>query len=218
MARVAESYLGLAAYAEIHYLSRLVDGEFTMTGANWRRTTMTADRLALYHTLKNTPAIQSVTARQDMIDNLVKTLINNQYVFIGMLVLFSGIVFFGSVVNSSLVSLAERQREVATFRAMGYGPWEVGGLVLAREPGRQLVGTLLGLAVWLLSGRADIAGLCPERPDSVAGGQCSVGLDRARSSLSLVFALCAHAVVQWRVHRMDYLEALKVQGMITLRS
>ena len=29
--------------------------------------------------------------------------------------------------------------------------------------------------------------------------------------LAVVFALAAHAVVQWRIHRMDYLEALKVK-------
>jgi len=29
--------------------------------------------------------------------------------------------------------------------------------------------------------------------------------------LSVVFALMAHGVVQWRIHKMNYLEALKVK-------
>ncbi len=209
VARVAESYIGLAAYAEIHYLSRLVDGQFTMTGAQLATNQSESDRLELYRMLKNTPAIQSLTARQDMIDNLVKTLINNQYVFIGILVLFSGIVFFGSVVNSSLVSLAERQREVATFRAMGYGPWEVGGLFLRENLVVNLVGTMLGLPFGYFL--VQLTSMAYEQNDLIRLPVVSapwVWIDTIL--LSLVFALGAHVVVQWRVHRMDYLEALKV--------
>jgi putative ABC transport system permease protein len=210
VAKVAESYLGMAAYAEIHYLSRLVDGQFTMTGAQLATNRDADDRMVLYHTLKNTPSIQAVTARQDMIDNLIKTLINNQFVFIGLLVLFAGIVFFGSVVNSSLVSLAERQREVATFRAMGYGPWQVGGLFLRENLVVNLVGTLLGLPFGY--GLVYLTSLAYEQNDLIRLPVVSAPwVWIATVLLSLVFALCAHVVVQWRVHQMDFLEALKVK-------
>ncbi len=209
VARVAESFLGLSAYAEIQYLSRLVDGEFTMTGAQLATNNNDTDRLELYRTLKNTPAIQSLTARQDMIDNLVKTLINNQYVFIGVLILFAGIVFFGSVVNSSLVSLAERQREVATFRAMGYGPWQVGGLFLRENLVINLCGTLLGLPFGYFL--VELTSLAYAQNDLIRLPVVSAPWVWITTIvLSLVFALAAHAVVQWRVHSMDYLEALKV--------
>ncbi len=145
-----------------------------------------------------------------MIDNLVKTLIKNQFVFIGILVLFSGIVFFGSVVNSSLVSLAERQREVATFRAMGYGPWEVGGLFLRENLVVNAIGTLMGLpfGYWLVQ----LTSLAYEQNDLIRLPVVSAPwVWIGTIVLSLVFALIAHGVVQWRVHRMDFLEALKVQ-------
>ena len=154
--------------------------------------------------------VQSVAARQDMIDNLLKTLINNQFVFIGLLVLFSGIVFFGSVVNSSLVSLAERQREVATFRAMGYGPWQVGGLFLRENLGVNSIGTLLGLPFGY--GLVYLTSLAYEQNDLIRLPVVSAPwVWMATVALSLVFALCAHVVVQWRVHQMDFLEALKVK-------
>jgi putative ABC transport system permease protein len=208
--RVAESYLGLAAYAEIHYLSRLVDGQLTISGAQLQTSGNAAERLELYRTLKNTPAVQSVSARQDMIDNLVKTLINNQFVFIGILVLFSGIVFFGSVVNSSLVSLAERQREVATFRAMGYGPWEVGGLFLRENLLVNACGTMLGLPFgWFL---VELTSLAYAQNDLIRLPVVSAPwVWAATVILSFVFVMIAHGVVQWRVHHMDYLEALKVK-------
>lgn len=210
VARVAESYLGLAAYAEIGYLSRLVDSEGILTGAQLATNQRPADRLALYQALKNTPAVESVSARQDMIDNLVKTLINNQYVFIGLIVLFSGIVFFGSVVNSSLVSLAERQREVGTFRALGYGPWEVGGLFLRENLVVNAAGTLLGLPFGY--GLVVLTSWAYAQNDLIRLPVVSAPwVWVATVTCALLFAVSAHAVVQWRVHRMDFLEALKVQ-------
>ncbi len=56
VAQVSESYFGLAAYAEIDYLSRVVDGEFTMTGAQLSISGDPADLDTLYRTLKSTPA------------------------------------------------------------------------------------------------------------------------------------------------------------------
>ena len=122
------------------------------------------------------PAIESVTLRRDMIDNLVQTLINNQYVFIGVLVLFAGIIFFGSIVNSSLVSLAERQREVATLRALGMGPWEVGGIFLRESLLVNLVGTLLGLPFGYLLVQLTSWAYAEERPDPDPRGDGRVGL------------------------------------------
>ena len=145
-----------------------------------------------------------------MIDNLTKTLINNQYVFIGLLILFAGIVFFGSIVNSSLVSLAERQREVATFRAMGYGPWEVGGLFLRENLVVNMCGTLLGLPFGYFL--VVLTSLAYEQNDLIRLPVVSAPwVWTTTIVLSIVFALMAHAVVQWRVHRLDFREALNVK-------
>ncbi len=210
VSRVAESFLGLAAYADIHYLSQLVNGDFTMTGAQLALNGDRGDRQTLYRELKNTPALQSLSARQDLIDNLIKTLINNQYVFIGMLVLFAGIIFFGSIVNASLVSLAERQREVATLRAMGYGEWEVGGLFLRENIVVNTCGSLLGLPFGYLLVVA--TSLAYQQNDLIRLPVVSAPwVWTLTLVLSAVFALLAHAVVQWRVHRMNFREALNVK-------
>jgi putative ABC transport system permease protein len=208
VAQVAQTYFGLAAYADIEYLSRVVHGEFTMTGA--QLAVHEPERETLYRALKQTPAVQSVAARQDMIDNLVQTLVQNQYVFIGILVLFSGIVFFGSVVNSSLVGLAERQREVAMLRAMGYGPWDVGGLFLRENLVVNAVGTLWGLPFGY--GLVALTSLAYEQNDLIRLPVVSAPWVWVTTiALSLLFALFAHGVVQWRLHRLDVLEALNVR-------
>ena len=40
--------------------------------------------------------------------------------FFAITVIFAGIIAFGSLLNTALVSLSEREREVGTFRVLGY--------------------------------------------------------------------------------------------------
>jgi len=122
---------------------------------------------------------------------------------------FAGIVFFGAVINASLVSLAERRRELATLRVLGYGPWQVGNLLLRESLITTLLGTLLGmplgylLTVWTsLEYESEMF-----RLPIVS----SAGTWLRAIVLAMVFALLAHLFVQRAIHKMDWLDALKTQ-------
>ncbi|MCA9269261.1 MAG: FtsX-like permease family protein, partial [Planctomycetales bacterium] len=137
------------------------------------------------------------------------TLLQNQFVFIVVLTVFSGVIFFGSIVNSSLVNLAERQREVATLTALGYSRWQIGATFLRESMVVNFVGTVLGmplgyglvaLTAWAYA--TDLARLPVVSAPWV--WWCTLGL-------SALFAALAHLVVQWRIHRLDVLAGLKVQ-------
>ena len=80
-----------------------------------------------------------------LVENITKTLLQNQYVFISVLVTFADVIFFGSIVNASMVNLAERQREVATFRALGYSQWSIGAMFLRESMITNMIGAVLGL-------------------------------------------------------------------------
>ena len=54
-------------------------------------------------------------------------------------------IFFSSLLNTSLISLAERRREVATLRVLGYTEWQVGGLFFRESMLINVLGTLFGL-------------------------------------------------------------------------
>ena len=142
-------------------------------------------------------------------ENLYQTLVINQLVFIGMLIVFAGAVFFGSIVNASMVSLAERQREVATFLALGYDQWRVGGIFLRESMLTNLAGTLLGFPVGYLLMVATAVGYESDllRLPIVS----SPWIWLSTLALSILFALLAHCAVQWRIHKLDYVEALKVK-------
>ncbi|MEX0818533.1 MAG: FtsX-like permease family protein, partial [Pirellulaceae bacterium] len=207
--QIADSYMGLSAYAEIEYLSQLVGESFVMSGAQLTTVRDPTQLDALYRELRQKPNIQGVQSRRAMIKQVTETLLQNQFVFIGILVLFSGIIFFGSIVNSSMVNLAERQREVGTFRALGYSEWQIGSMYLRENLLTNITGTLLGLPAgwgltWLtaVSYNNDLIRLPVVSAPWVWWTTLVV---------ALFFALAAHAVVQWTLSRMDFLEALKVQ-------
>lgn len=209
VARIADSYMGLTAYADLSYLSRLVGESEIATGAQLQTDGNARQLAALYHELRQMPAIESVQSRRAMVQRLLDTILRNQIVFIGMLVLFAGTIFFGSIVNALLVNLAERQREVATFMALGYTQRQIGGLFLRESLLTNLTGGALGLPigwilVWLvsLSYNNDLIRL----PVVTAPWIWWTTL-----GLALVFALLAHAVLRRSLWRMDYLEALKVK-------
>ena len=88
VAELSDSYIGLAVYADIRYLSRSdgrgVRGQRRAAG---RRARPAACRHSLYRELKQLPAMQAVNARADVIENL-EFIVETQRIFIGFLVDF----------------------------------------------------------------------------------------------------------------------------------
>lgn len=206
---IAEGYFGISVYADLHYLSRLVNEDFALSGVQLALDRDAGRRTALYRQLKQMPTLQAVAARGDIIAGLEETVLKHQRQVIHIMILFAGVVFFGSILNASLVSLAERQRELATLRVLGYGPWHIGSLLLREGLIVTLAGTVLGmpLGYYLTVAIAWAYNTELFRLPIVAGG--STWMEAL--ALALAFGLLAHVFVQWAVHRMAWLDALKAQ-------
>lgn len=205
---LSDSYIGLAVYADIRFLSRLVGEEFAMSGVQLATDRSQASRLALYRELKQLPAVQAVNARANVIKNL-EFIVETQRIFIMFVVLFAGVIFFSSLLNSSLISLAERRREVATLRVLGYTPWQVGGLFLRESLVVNSAGTLLGLPLgyfiaWGLSRMYDteMFRFPLVSPPWVWWGAVV---------MAAIFAMAAHGFVQRSIVRLDWLDASKTK-------
>jgi len=207
--KIADSFFGTAVYADIHYLSRLVNEELALSGVQLAVDRNPAHVEALYRALKEMPALEAISSRRDMIANLEKILVQQMGIFITTLVVFAGVIFFGSVLNASLVSLSERQREVATLRVLGYGPWQIGSLLLRESMIVTMTGTLLGMPIGyflsvLVSWAYDTELF--RFPVIATPGTWVWTL-----LLAVVFGLLAHLFVQLVIHRMNWLEALQAK-------
>jgi putative ABC transport system permease protein len=205
---LSDSYIGMAVYANIDYLSRLVGEEFAITGVQLQVDPHKSARSELNHELKQLPAIQSVNVRQDVIRNM-EFIVETQRIFIGFVVLFAGVIFFSTLLNSSLVGLAERRREVATLRVLGYNEWQVGALFLRESLVINTAGTLLGLPLgyalaYMLSRIYDTEMF---RFPLIAPTWVWI----TTFVMGMVFALVAHAFVQRSINRLDWLDASKTK-------
>jgi putative ABC transport system permease protein len=149
--RIVDSYLGIAAYADMRTLNRLVGESDTITtlqlkvkpGREWER--------QFYREIKRLPIVQSVTPVRGNRETLEHLVEDKLWISISMIMFFAGLIFFGSILNASLISLAERQQEIATFRVLGYTPREVGAIFLRESLCINITGSLLGLGIgyWL---------------------------------------------------------------------
>ena len=144
---IAESYMGTAVYADFDYINRLVGEYGAMNEVQLLVDPDPGVQKELFAQLKQLPFIQAVNCRADVVKSIEDTLIASMVGFIGALIIFAGTIFFGSILNSALIGLAERQREVATLRVLGYGPWQIGNLLFRESMIVTVVGTLLGMPI-----------------------------------------------------------------------
>jgi putative ABC transport system permease protein len=206
---IADSYVGLGVYADLDYLSRLIGEEFAVTGVQVRTDPRPHAVSEFLRELKELPAVQSYTARSNTVRNLIETVLNTQMIFIGLLVLFAGVIFFSSMLNTSLIGLAERKREVATLRVMGYTEYQIGGYFLRESMLMNMIGTLLGLpvgyalTVWLTT----VYDTEMFRFPLVGPPIVWIGV----VSLAIIYCLAAHLFVQWAINKLDWREALNVK-------
>jgi len=209
VARIADSYLGLTAYAHSDYLSRQLDEGPLISGLQLQVDPSEERRRELFRDIKRMPAVQAIQARREMIENLIESLLKSQQIMIVLSITFAGVAFCGSMINASLVNLAERQREVATLLALGYTPWRIGALLLRENLITSGVGTALGLPfgywiAWLtaLAYDGDLVRLPVVGPWWVW---------TATIALAITFTFAAHGVVQRQILKLDFVQALNVK-------
>jgi putative ABC transport system permease protein len=208
VAELCDSYIGMAVYADIEYLSRVMSEEFTLTGVQLSVTPDETVREALYHDLKQLPAVQSVNVRANVIRN-IKVIVETQRIFIVLIVIFAGVIFFSSLLNASLVGLAERRREVATLRVLGYTEYQVGGLFLRESLVINTIGTICGLPLgymlaYMLSRIYDTEMFRFPLIAPTWSWYTTFGM-------GLAFALVAHSFVQRTITKLDWLDASKTK-------
>jgi putative ABC transport system permease protein len=202
---VVEDYSGLVAYMDIRAVRRMLREGDTASGVF-----MAADpgRLdELYTTLKKTPAAASVSIKSAALRGFEKTMAENLLVMRAINLVFASVIAFGVVYNTGRIALAERGRELATLRVIGFTRAEVSALLL----GELAVLTVLALPVGLLCGygMASFAVVALETeyqrmPLVIAPHTYSFA-----ASVVLVAATVTGLIVRRRVDHLDLVEVLK---------
>uniref|UniRef100_A0A7C2K1P0 FtsX-like permease family protein n=1 Tax=Schlesneria paludicola TaxID=360056 RepID=A0A7C2K1P0_9PLAN len=145
VAGLFREYAGTNAYIRREHLQELLREGPTCSGA-W----MLVDSRAvtqLYRQLKETPRVTGVAVKQASIESFRKTIAENQLRMQSVNIVFACIIAFGVVFNTAKISLAERSREFATLRVIGFTRWEVAQVLLWELAMLTLFAIPLGLAI-----------------------------------------------------------------------
>ena len=142
---LAEDFAGVAAYMDLHALNRLLGEGDIITGASF-----TIDALEwrdFLRELKGIPRVSWVAVKESLRANFRETTAASINVIQTIYLIFAVIVAFGVVYNNARISLAERARELATLRVIGFSRREVGTVLVTELVILALVAVPIGLLI-----------------------------------------------------------------------
>lgn len=143
LAAFSEDFSGLMAHMDRRALNRLLGEGDVITGASFR--VDTARWVDFLRELKVQPRVSWVVVKESLRANFRKTTAASINLIQSIYMMFATIVAFGVVYNNARISLAERARELATLRVVGFSQREVGGVLITELVLLALLAVPLGL-------------------------------------------------------------------------
>ncbi len=140
---VSEDLTGIAAHMELRALNRLLGDGDVMNGASL--TIDMAHRREFLHALKQIPRVSWVGIKESLRENFRQTTAASINLIQSIYLMFAIVVAFGVVYNNARISLAERARELATLRVIGFSEREVGAVLITELTILALIALPLGL-------------------------------------------------------------------------
>ena len=205
---IIEDMLGTSAWVDVRVLERLAGSPATIVGANLAADP--AQATALYAALKRTPGITGVAVRRALRESFDALVRRSFTLTLGTLVGFACALAIGVVYNGARLSLAERARELASLRVLGFTQREVGRMLLGEQalltlaalPVGAALGALLAWGTVLAMGSTELW-----RMPLVI----SIRTFGATFALIVAASLGAGMLVRRRLDRLSLVEVLKTR-------
>jgi putative ABC transport system permease protein len=202
---VFKEYAGTNSYMNKDALHRLLEEGPVLSGAY-----LTVDpgrQDELYADLKQVPRIAGVSLKTSAVESFRKTVAENQLRMQSINIMFACVIAFGVVYNTARISLAERSRELATLRVIGFTRGEISGILLGELAILTLAALPIGFAVGYLFCWAMAQGFESEMfriPVVITRGNLAFA-----SLVTLGAALFSGMVVRRRLDELDLVAVLK---------
>ena len=145
------STMGLVVYADLHWLNRIVGESAAASEARVLALQNRAERRTFMRAIKDMPQLETVTDIREQKQALVAQFNGAMRGAAVIMIGFAAVIFFGAILNATLISMSERRREIATFGALGYHEGEIARLFLRENMVTNMAGTLVGLPLgWFM--------------------------------------------------------------------
>ncbi len=197
---VIQQSLGINAYMEIEQMqSTLLDKEL-VTGAFFNSQDNVKKKLI---NLKNITSVQSL---QDL-RNIFEQFLNLTISSISILVVFSSILGFAVVYNSTVMGISERRLEFSSLRVMGFSRKEIFWMIVKEN----LVMTIFGILAGIPIGLTFIRGV----GEAFSNELYTLKADTSPSTyllsilFTIIFVILAQLFTLRKIYKLDFMEALK---------
>jgi putative ABC transport system permease protein len=202
---VIHDFTDMAAYMDVRALRRMMREGDTVSGAFLQVDGQEIEKL--YRTLKGMPKVASVTVKMAALRSFETTLAENMLRMRTFNIIFACVIAFGVVYNCARISLAERSRDLATLRVLGFTRGEISAILL----GELAVLTLAALVPGMLLGRVFAAMLTVALETDTQRFPLAVypATYAFAVIVVLIAALASGLVVRRRLDRLDLVAVLK---------
>lgn len=207
VAGISSELVGVGAYARLGVLNRV-----TGDGPVINQALLNLDpdaRGSVYRELREAPGVLGISIRQAMLDSFYDTLAKTFLTFTFFNSLLGGVIAFGVMYNTIRISLAEKGRELASLRVLGYTHNEVSHILLGEMAIIVAVGIPLGWLIGQGLAQLIVGALETElyRVPLTITGQ-TLGMS---ATVVVVSALVSGLVAWWRLRNLDLIAVLKTR-------
>jgi putative ABC transport system permease protein len=205
VAATVDDLFGINAYADLGYLARQMREGPAVSGAHLA--VRDGDVHRVNARLKEVPLVAAVTSPAAMLRNFEEHVAKNLYTNLLIVAVFAGIIAMGVTYNGARIALAERARELASLRVLGFTVHEIALILLGEQAVLVAMGIPAGFALGVLYGGLWIRSLNGEvyRMPMVFSGFTFV----ASAVVIVAMAALAGLAVRRRLLHLDLVAVLK---------
>jgi putative ABC transport system permease protein len=207
VAGFVKEYIGLMGYMDLDALNALMREGTVISGVSLL--VDEREQQKIYRTLVEMPRVAGAVVRKDEIRNFYEVQAESILFFTFIAALLAGVIAFGVVYNSARISLAERSRELASLRVLGYTRGEISYILL----GELGLLTLAAVPVGFLAGRL----LCAFVARSIESDLFRIpfileaGTYAQAAAVVIISAALSGLIVRHRLDHLDLIEVLKTR-------
>jgi putative ABC transport system permease protein len=207
VAGLTEDFVGLSAYMRKDTMAALSGSSALVSGAYLA--TDGANDTELFRYLKGVPGIAGVNSPAELLAVFDREMARTLTISSAFLLGFAGILAFGVIYNSARIALAERGRELASLRVMGFHRDEVATLLLGEQGLLTVLAILPGCLIgywtsyWITRALASETFRVPFVADP--------GTYVLAAAIILAAALLSTVAVRRRLDRIELVSVLKTR-------
>lgn len=207
VAGVTSEFVGVGAYMDLQAMNRALREGPVVNQVLINLEPASAEKV--YHDLRETPRVMAINIRQAMLDSFFETLAKTFLTYTFIISLLGGIIAFGVIYNTVRISLAERGRDLASLRVLGYTHNEVSHILL----GDLAILLLLGIPLGWAAGHALASSIVMAMQTELYRVPLVItGRTLALSANVVIASALISGFITWRrLRRLDLVRVLKTR-------